>query len=52
MRRLIDHAAAQDYHVLVGGNNRTVSLQPLSVQGQVGINLAVGVTEMELVATR
>src|SRR6266571_2006426 len=28
-------------NVLIGGSNRTVSLQPVSVQGQVGLNLAV-----------
>jgi hypothetical protein len=35
-------------NVLVGGSNRTVALQPLSVQGQTGINLAVGVSELVL----
>jgi hypothetical protein len=35
-------------NVLVGGSNRTVSLQPLSVQGQAGLNLAVGVAGLEL----
>ncbi len=35
-------------NVLVGGSDRTVSLQPLSVQGQTGLNLAVGVSGMEL----
>ena len=35
-------------NVLVGGSNRTVSLQPVSVQGQVGLNLAVGVAELNL----
>ena len=35
-------------NVLVGGSNRTVSLQPVSVQGQVGLNLAVGVAELDL----
>lgn len=35
-------------NVLVGGSNRTVALQPLSVQGQTGINLAVGVAELVL----
>src|SRR5262249_2644979 len=29
-------------NILVGGSNRTVALQPVSVQGQVGLNLAVG----------
>jgi hypothetical protein len=31
-------------NVLVGGSDRTVSLQPVSVQGQSGLNLAVGVS--------
>jgi hypothetical protein len=35
-------------NVLVGGSNRTVMLQPVSVQGQVGLNLAVGVAELNL----
>jgi hypothetical protein len=34
--------------VLVGGSDRTVSLQPVSVQGQAGLNLAVGVAELNL----
>lgn len=35
-------------NVLVGGSDRTVALQPLSVQGQGGLNLAVGVASLEL----
>jgi len=35
-------------NVLVGGSNRTVMLQPVSVQGQVGLNLAAGVAELNL----
>jgi hypothetical protein len=35
-------------NALVGGNNNTVALQPLSVQGQVGLNIAVGVGELNL----
>jgi hypothetical protein len=35
-------------NVLVGGSNRTVTLQPISVQGQLGLNLAVGVGELSL----
>jgi Protein of unknown function (DUF992) len=34
--------------VLVGGSHRTVSLQPLSVSGQVGVNLALGVAGLTL----
>jgi hypothetical protein len=35
-------------NVLVGGSNSTISLQPLSVQGQTGINAALGVAELVL----
>lgn len=35
-------------NVLVGGSDRTITLQPLSVQGQTGLNLAVGVAGLEL----
>lgn len=35
-------------NVLVGGSNRTVALQPLSVQGQSGLNLAAGVAQLNL----
>ena len=35
-------------NVLVGGSNRTVALQPVSVQGQTGLNLAVGVAGLTL----
>ncbi len=35
-------------NVLVGGSDRTVSLQPVSVQGQTGLNLAVGVADLKL----
>lgn len=35
-------------NVLVGGSNRSVALQPLSVQGQVGLNVAAGVGSLEL----
>lgn len=34
--------------VLVGGSDKSITLQPLSVQGQVGLNLAVGVAGMTL----
>ena len=34
--------------VLVGGSHRTISLQPLAVQGQVGVNLALGVAGLRL----
>jgi hypothetical protein len=35
-------------NVLVGGSDRTVTLQPVSVQGQTGLNLAIGVAGLEL----
>lgn len=39
-------------NVLVGGSNRTIALQPLSIQAQTGLNVAAGVTELELVPAR
>jgi hypothetical protein len=39
-------------NVLVGGSDRTVTLQPVSVQGQAGLNLAVGVAGMNLEPAR
>jgi hypothetical protein len=35
-------------NILVGGSNRSVTLQPLSVQGQIGLNFAVGVAALHL----
>ncbi|HEX4239675.1 MAG TPA: DUF992 domain-containing protein, partial [Xanthobacteraceae bacterium] len=35
-------AAGLGANVLVGGSNHSVALQPLSVQGQVGLNVAAG----------
>ena len=35
-------------NVLVGGNDRSVALQPLSVQGGTGINVAAGIAEIAL----
>jgi hypothetical protein len=35
-------------NALVGGNDKSIVLQPLSVQGQTGLNLAVGVTGLTL----
>ena len=35
-------------NVLVGGSNRTVALQPLSIQGQIGLNLALGVANLSI----
>jgi hypothetical protein len=39
-------------NVLVGGSDRTIALQPLSIQGQTGLNLAAGVTEIQLSPAR
>jgi hypothetical protein len=36
-------------NLLVGGLNSAFSLQPLSVQAQTGVNLAVAVTSLELI---
>ncbi|OKO74950.1 hypothetical protein AC629_34550 [Bradyrhizobium sp. NAS80.1] len=35
-------------NVLVGGSNNSIALQPLSVQGQVGLNVAAGLADLEL----
>jgi hypothetical protein len=35
-------------NVLVGGSNRSVALQPVSVTGQTGINIAAGVADLQL----
>ena len=35
-------------NVLVGGSDRTIALQPLSVSGQTGLNLAAGVASLAL----
>ena len=35
-------------NVLVGGSANSIALQPLSVQGQIGLNLALGVEALEL----
>ena len=35
-------------NVLVGGSDRTVALQPVSVQGQAGLNVAAGVADLRL----
>jgi hypothetical protein len=35
-------------NVLVGGSNNSVALQPVSVQGQTGLNIAAGVSQLYL----
>lgn len=39
-------------NVLVGGSDKSISLQPLSVSRQLGVNLALGVGDLELQASR
>ena len=34
--------------MLVGGSDNSIALQPLSVQGQLGLNLAAGLESLEL----
>src|SRR5271157_4682777 len=41
-------AAGLGANALLGGSNRSVALQPLSVQGQTGLNVAAGVGALEL----
>jgi hypothetical protein len=41
-------AAGLGANVLIGGSNHTVALQPVSVSGQVGLNLALGVADLHL----
>ena len=35
-------------NALVGGSNSTIALQPLSVQGETGVNIALGVADLTL----
>ena len=35
-------------NVLIGGSNRTIALQPVSVEGELGVNLALGVSGLSL----
>ena len=35
-------------NLLVGGSNNTIALQPLSLQGQVGVSVAAGLQSLEL----
>ena len=39
-------------NVLVGGSNRSIALQPVSLSGQTGLNFALGVGDLELRAAR
>ncbi|MGX7744727.1 DUF992 domain-containing protein [Rhodopseudomonas parapalustris] len=35
-------------NVLIGGSSNSIALQPVSLQGQTGVNVAVGLQELEL----
>jgi hypothetical protein len=35
-------------NALVGGSNNTFALQPVSAEGQIGLNVSAGVTDLEL----
>jgi putative NADH-flavin reductase len=35
-------------NALIGGSNNSIALQPLSVQGQLGLNVAAGLESLEL----
>jgi hypothetical protein len=37
-------------NVLVGDSNRSIELQPLSIEGSTGLNIALGVAELRLQA--
>jgi len=39
-------------NVLIGGSNRQITLQPISVEGSKGLNVAAGIGEVELRAVR
>jgi Protein of unknown function (DUF992) len=39
-------------NALIGGSNNSIALQPFSIEGQVGVNLALGVAALTLVAAR
>ncbi len=45
-------AAGLGANVLIGGSNRSIALQPLSVQGQIGLNVAAGVGQLNLQVAR
>ena len=41
-------AAGLGANVLVGGSGATLALQPLSVQGQLGLDIAAGIGSLDL----
>ena len=44
----VGFAAGLGAHVLFGGTNRGFALQPISIEGFNGVNLAAGIAEVEL----
>ena len=48
LRRSATFAVGLGANVLVGGSNKSFALQPVSIQTQTGLNVAAGVTELEL----
>ena len=39
-------------HVLVGGSNKSITLQPVSIEGETGLNVAAGIEALTLKAVR
>ena len=39
-------------NVLIGGSNKQITLQPVSVEGAIGLNVAAGIGEVELRAVK
>jgi hypothetical protein len=39
-------------NVLIGGSSKQITLQPISVEGAVGLNIAAGIGEVDLVAVK
>ena len=39
-------------NVLIGGSSKQISLQPVSVEGSIGLNVAAGVAEITLKAAK
>jgi hypothetical protein len=39
-------------NVLFGGSNRTIALQPLSVEGEAGLNVSLGISGLRLAFVR
>lgn len=35
-------------NALIGGSNNTIALQPLSIEGQIGVNVALGISALTL----